>query len=212
VCKLSSEGGHWLIDLDKSERPRVEDLWPASVAESASAAESVNAAGKRRMQAVKPSYANRRPLELTAEEAHEIWGHPSAKVISKLEQGVNGVEIEEGTEAPTWQNCTTCIETKLHKFKSRRPPREPATRPFERLAIDLVQLRKTSERCYNDDVWMFYAVCQHCKFHLAACLPNKTAPMLLTTVERLLARIETQYNVKVRAVKIDDERGYSLLH
>jgi hypothetical protein len=36
--------------------------------------------------------------------------------------------------------------------------------------------------------------------------------MLLTTVERLLARIETQYGVKVRAVKIDGERGYSLLH
>jgi hypothetical protein len=36
--------------------------------------------------------------------------------------------------------------------------------------------------------------------------------MLLTTVERLLARIETQYSVKVCAVKIDGERGYSFLH
>jgi hypothetical protein len=80
------------------------------------------------------------------------------------------------------------------------------------LAIDLVQLRKTGERCYNGDVWLFHAVCQHCKLHLAACLPSKTAPMLLTTVERLLARIETQYGVKARAVKIDGERGYSLLH
>jgi hypothetical protein len=46
------------MDLDENKRPRVEDLWPASVAESASAAESVNAAEKRRMQAVKPSYTN----------------------------------------------------------------------------------------------------------------------------------------------------------
>jgi hypothetical protein len=191
VCKLSSTGGHWLMDSDENERPRVEDLWPASVAESARAAESVNAAEKRRMQAVKPSYADRQPLKLTAEEAHEIWGHPSAKVISKLEQGVDGVKVKEGTEAPTWQNCTTCIEAKLHKFKSRRPPRELATRPFERLAIDLVQLRKTGERCYNGDVWLFHAVCQHCKLHLAACLPNKSAPILLTTIERLLARIKT---------------------
>jgi hypothetical protein len=60
------------MDSDESERPRVEDLWPASIAESASAVESVNAAEKRRMQAVKPSYADRRPLELSAEEAHEI--------------------------------------------------------------------------------------------------------------------------------------------
>ncbi|PZD22874.1 hypothetical protein A1F96_10756, partial [Pyrenophora tritici-repentis] len=206
VCNLSPEGGHWLMDSDENERPRVEDLWSASVAES------VNAAEKRRIQAVKPSYADRRPLELTAEEAHEIWGHPSAKVISKLEHSIDGVKIKEGTIAPTWETCTTCIEAKLHKFKSRRPPREPATRPFERLAIDLVQLRKTGERCYNGDVWLFHAVCQNCKLHLAACLPNKSAPMLLTTVERLLARIKTQYGVKVRAVKIDGERGYSLLH
>ena len=46
------------MDSDENERPCVEDLWPASVAESASAAESVNAAEKRRMQAVKPLYAN----------------------------------------------------------------------------------------------------------------------------------------------------------
>ncbi|KAA8617707.1 hypothetical protein PtrV1_09214 [Pyrenophora tritici-repentis] len=212
VCKLSPEGGHWLMDSDENERPRVEDLRSTAVAESTSVAKSVNAAEKRRIQAVKPSYADRRPLELTAEEAHEIWGHPSAKVISKLEQGVDGVKIKEGTIAPTWETCTTCIEAKLHKFKSRRPPREPATRPFERLAIDLVQLRKTGERCYNGDVWLLHAVCQNCKLHLAACLPNKSAPMLLTTIERLLARIETQYGVKVRAIKIDGERGYSLLH
>jgi hypothetical protein len=59
----------------------------------------------------------------------------------------------------------------------------------------------------------FHSICQNCKFHLAVCLPNKLAPMLLTTVERLLAQtIETQYCVKVHVVKIDGERGYSLLH
>jgi hypothetical protein len=46
------------MDSDKNKRPRVEDIWPASVAKSASAAESVNAAEKRRMQLVKPSYAD----------------------------------------------------------------------------------------------------------------------------------------------------------
>jgi hypothetical protein len=52
VCKLTFEGGHWLMDSDENERPRVQDLRPASVAES------VNAAEKRRTQAVKPSYAD----------------------------------------------------------------------------------------------------------------------------------------------------------
>jgi hypothetical protein len=50
VCKLGFKGGHWLMDSDENERPRAEDLW------SASAAESVNVAERRRKQAVKPSY------------------------------------------------------------------------------------------------------------------------------------------------------------
>jgi hypothetical protein len=122
------------------------------------------------------------------------------------------VKTKEGSEAPTWQNCTTCIGARLHKFKSSWPPREPATRPLERLAIDLVQLRKTGERCYNGDVWLFHAVCQNCKLDLAAWLPHKTPPTLLATIKLLLARISTHYGVKVRAVKIDGERGYSLLY
>jgi hypothetical protein len=46
------------MDLDKNKQPRVQDLQSASVAESTSAVESVNAVEKRRTQAVKPSYAN----------------------------------------------------------------------------------------------------------------------------------------------------------
>lgn len=188
------------MDAEENEKPQLGDLWVA------------NATEKRRKQAAKPSFRELRPLELTAEEAHEVWGHPSPKTISKLEQAVDGIKIKDGTVAPTWENCTTCIEAKLHKLVSRRPPEETATRPFERLGIDLVQLRKTGERCYNGDVWLFHAVCQKTKFHLAACIPNKSAPMLLATIKRLLARIKTQYGVEVRVVKLDGERGYSMLH
>jgi hypothetical protein len=87
--------------LDKNERLHAENLPSVSAAESVSAVESVNAAERRRKQAGKPSHTEQQPLELTAEEAHEIWGHLSAKVISKLEQGVNGVKVKEGTEVLT---------------------------------------------------------------------------------------------------------------
>jgi hypothetical protein len=53
VCKLRSKGGHWLMDSDESERPLPEDLWSASAAQSVSVT-NVNAAEKRRRQAVKP--------------------------------------------------------------------------------------------------------------------------------------------------------------
>jgi hypothetical protein len=67
---------------------------------------------------VKPSYAKRRQLKLTAEEAYKILGYLSAKVISKLKEGVNSVKVKEGTKALTWQNCTTYIKAKLYKFIS----------------------------------------------------------------------------------------------
>jgi hypothetical protein len=106
----------------------------------------------------------------------------------------------------------TWIKAKLHKFISQQLPRKPATQPFERLAVDLVQLRTTSEHCYDANVWLFHAVCQNCKLYLAACLPNKTAPTLLATIKRLLAQISTQYGVKVCAVKINSKQEYSLLY
>jgi hypothetical protein len=45
------------MDSDEDKRPHAEDLWSASAAEFAIVAESVNAAEKRKNQAVKPSYA-----------------------------------------------------------------------------------------------------------------------------------------------------------
>jgi hypothetical protein len=50
---------------------------------------------------VKPSYAKRRLLKLTAEEAYKILGYLSAKVISKLKQGIDSVKVKEGTKALT---------------------------------------------------------------------------------------------------------------
>jgi hypothetical protein len=87
--------------LDKNKRLRAEDLWSASAAESIYIAGLINAAENRRKQAVKPSYAKRRQLKLTAEEAYKILGYLSAKVISKLKEGVDSVKVKEGTKALT---------------------------------------------------------------------------------------------------------------
>ena len=106
----------------------------------------------------KPSRDDRKPLVVSQQEAHSLFGHISQKAVAQLERQVDGIKVIEQPKAPQWTECETCVQSKLHKLISRRPPREPAKRPFYRLGVDLVQLRERTERCYNGDLWMFHAV------------------------------------------------------
>jgi hypothetical protein len=48
---------------------------------------------------------------------------------------------------------------------SRRPRADKANRPFYRIIVDIIQLQKHSEACYNSDVWALHAVCEYTKLH-----------------------------------------------
>ena len=48
---------------------------------------------------------------------------------------------------------------------SRRPRADKAHRPFYRVSIDIIQLQKHGEACYNGDVWALHAVCEYTKLH-----------------------------------------------
>lgn len=111
-----------------------------------------NAVEMKRKQIAKPSYAERPPLELTKGEAYMIWGHPSVKAVDKITEVIDGVKILQGDAAPDWRECEPCLEAKMHKLIRRAPPRNPTTRPFERLSIDIVQLMKRGDQCYNSDI------------------------------------------------------------
>ena len=118
VCKLTYKGGHWLLDAEENDRPSLQTL------------HFVNAVEKSRKQMARPSYAERPSLEVTAKEAHQIWGHPNVKAVKKLEQAINGVKLKDGPAALKWDECITCIEAKLHKFVSRRAQRVAQAYPF----------------------------------------------------------------------------------
>jgi hypothetical protein len=195
VCLLQYRDGHWLVDMEKDQRAEPDLL-------------SVYATWY-----TKPSKEPRKDLSVSQETAHRIFGHISRKAVGHLNNHVLGINVEEQSIAPTWKDCEVCIETKLHKFVSRRAQREPADRPFYRIGMDLVQLRERNERCYNGDLWMLHAVCLYSKWHEAACLPDKSSGTLKRTVMRLLAKIKRQYGAVVVVVRLDNERGYSeLLH
>jgi hypothetical protein len=76
-------GSHWLIDADSMERPDTGPLLAASV-------------HARR----KPSYKPRKPLQLTPEEAHVMWGHAGRLAIDHLPGSVDGLDLVDGNSAP----------------------------------------------------------------------------------------------------------------
>ena len=193
ICLLQYRDGHWLIDDEKEQAPP-----PALLSVYAT-----------RYPVPKPSRDDRKPLVVSQQEAHSLFGHISQKAVAQLERQVDGIKVIEQPKAPQWTECETCVQSKLHKLISRRPPREPAKRPFYRLGVDLVQLRERTERCYNGDLWMFHAVDQYSRWHEACCLPDKSSVTLKRTARRLLAKIKRQYHADVSVVRLDSDRGYS---
>jgi hypothetical protein len=69
VANLEFTGGHWLIDSDPAVRPMPQ---PAQVFVAA-------------------SKKDKAPLQVTREEAHRIYGHPSKKAVKWLPESVNGI-------------------------------------------------------------------------------------------------------------------------
>ncbi|PZD26614.1 rve domain containing protein, partial [Pyrenophora tritici-repentis] len=191
ISKLQYVGGHWLIDADGMERPDAGPLLAAST-----------------HAYKKPSHEPRKPLRLTLEEAHVMWGHAGRQAIGHLPGSVDGLELVDGEQAPKWKDCDTCIQSKLTQLVSRRLPREPATRPFQRTSIDLIQLLERGERCYNGDQYLFHMVDQDSKWHEGSCMPDKTKATLTRVFKRLLAKIERQYNSQVIVIRLDMEAGY----
>ncbi|KAJ8115207.1 hypothetical protein OPT61_g3085 [Boeremia exigua] len=178
ISKLQYMGGHWLIDADDIERPDAASLLAASASASAYTHK-------------KYSYEPRKPLQLTSKEAHIMWGHAGRQAINHLPKSVDGLQLIDSNPAP-----------------NQRPPREPATRPFERISIDLIQLLKRGKHCYNGDQYLFHMVDQNTKWHEGCCIPDKTKSTLTRVFERLLAKIKRQFRSQVAIVRLNMETGY----
>jgi hypothetical protein len=131
VCLLQYRDGHWLVDVEKDQKPGPDLL-------------SVYAT-----QYTKPSKEPRKDLRISQETAHRIFGHISHKAVGHLNNHVLGINVEGHSIAPTWIDCEVCIETKLHKFVSRRAQSEPADCSFYQIGMDQVQLRERNQRYYN---------------------------------------------------------------
>ncbi|KAI0603697.1 rve domain-containing protein, partial [Pyrenophora tritici-repentis] len=97
-----------------------------------------------------------------------------------------------------------------------------STRPFERIAIDLItdniearaqwhvpENVPQGEECYNGDKYALHAVCQFSKWHEISCLPNRLKTTLIPAVFNLIEKIQRQlgYKYVVIIIRSDNEKG-----
>jgi hypothetical protein len=191
VALLDYQAGHWLIDADNGKRPNANSL--------------------QSMAAFKPSHDLKPHLKATATEAHHIWAHPGPDTVRHLEAAVRGFKLQGSDPPPSLKECENCVLTKMNQQISRRIPDTIATRPFERIAIDLIYLVPQGEECYNGDKYALHAVCQFSKWHEISCLHNRLKATLIPAVFNLIEKIQRQLGYKyfVIIIRSDNEKGLS---
>jgi hypothetical protein len=183
---LDRVGGHWFLNAQDATQP--------FQAIQAMAADSTRA---------KPSQV------VTAMRAHQLLGHPSYQAIEHLKDSTTGLTIGTNGKGEQWtDSCIPCIKGKMKEDVSRRPRADKACRPFYRIILDIIQLQKHGEACYNGDVWALHAVCEYTKLHEICTLKDRHKATVVPAITRLINKIERVYGYQVAIVFIDGDVGY----
>jgi hypothetical protein len=164
VCYAKRLGGHWTLMHRE----------PTNTLDSTTQSTFL----LRRHQ---PSRMARKPVGATATKWHKILGHAGPDAIEQLPKHVNGAELELNDErAPLKIECEVCSLAKHTQQISRRREHEhPATRPFERLAFDIITL---GEPGYNGDRYVMHFYCTYSKFNFVFTSRNKDKATVLPTI------------------------------
>ncbi|KNG52825.1 reverse transcriptase rna-dependent dna [Stemphylium lycopersici] len=149
------------------------------------------------------------PQVVTAMEAHRVLGHPSYQAIEHLKDSTTGLRVGTNGRGNQWRDaCTSCIKGKMKEDVNRRPRADKACRPFYRIIIDIFQLQKHGEACYNGDVWALHAVCEYTKLHEICTLKDRLKSTVVPAITRLINKIERVYGYQVAIVFMDGDVGY----
>jgi hypothetical protein len=191
VAKLTQLGGHWLV----VHRPQPTAL---------STQHSAFATNQRRPQY---SALPLKPRLLTKPQLHVLLGHAGSDAIDQLSSQVRGILPPTGS-APATTNCEECLQNKAHQIISRRIGHEVgASRPFETVAIDLIQLDVTG---YNGHRYVFHGFDLCTKLNFVYTIAKRDKATLLKVLTRLDRSIKREFNTTVTFIIADDEKGYGL--
>jgi hypothetical protein len=135
----------------------------------------------------------RKPIGATAIKWHKILGHAGPNAIKQLPKHVNSAELEEliDKRAPLKIECEVCLLAKHTQQISRRREYEfLATRPFERVAFNIITL---GELGYNGDRYVIHFYYTYLKFNLIYTLRNKDKATILPTIRKTYRLIKIQF-------------------
>ena len=77
---------------------------------------------------------------------HKVLTYTGLEAIKHLKEHTNGAKVEDPEEAPKTINCELCLVSKTrHLISCHIGSEEPATKPFERVAFDLILTDRGNE-------------------------------------------------------------------
>jgi hypothetical protein len=134
-------------------------------------------------------------------------GHAGSDAVDHLPSNVRGILPPTGS-APATISCEECLRNKAHQIISCRSGHEfGASRPFETVAIDLIQLDVTG---YNGHQYVFHGFDLFTKLHFVFTILKRDKQRLLNVLTRLDRSIKRKFNTTVTFLIAHDEKGYGL--
>ena len=116
---------------------------------------------------------------------HKILGHVGPNAIKQLLKHINSVELKElsnNKRAPRKIKCEVCLLLKhTQQISQRREHKHLATRPFERLAFNIITLEEPG---YNGDRYTIHFYCTYSKFNFIYIAKNKDKATVLPTIRK----------------------------
>ena len=113
---------------------------------------------------------------------HKILGYVGPNAIKQLPKYINGAELEEliDKRAPIKIKCEVYLLVKhIQQISQRREHEFLATRPFERLAFDIITLRELG---YNGDRYVIHFYYTYSKFNFIFIAKNKDKATVHPTI------------------------------
>ena len=121
---------------------------------------------------------------------YKILSYIVPNAIKQLPKYVNSVELKEliDKRAPLKIKCEVCLLVKHTQQISRRREHEfLATRPFKRVAFDIITLRELG---YNGDRYVMHFYYMYLKFNFIYTLRNKDKATILPTIYKIYRLIK----------------------
>jgi hypothetical protein len=165
VCYTARRGGHWIM--------MARDRDPAQAIKSPPTAIAMATARASRA---------RKPITADAVELHQLMACASPEAIDKLSSNALGVNQVDG-RAPRTHECEVCGLAKMKQQISRRTEHEqPATRPFERVCFDLIELYQPAS---NTHIYILHFYDVYSKFNLVFSTSNKQKATILLIIRKV---------------------------